>query len=50
MDSPDMGADEITPYNSPFVTPLKQEPSVELIQQHHRQADIVKKLSFVQKI
>lgn len=47
MDSPDMGADEITPYNSPFITPLKQEPSVELIQQ---QADIVKKLSFVQKI
>lgn len=27
----EFGVDETTPYNSPYATPLKQEPSVE----HH---------------
>ena len=50
MDSPDIGPDEVTPYNTPFGTPVKQGPSPEHLQQPSslRQADFVKKLSFLQ--
>ena len=56
MDSPDVAPDEVTPYNTPFGTPVKQGPSPEYLQQQQqqqkpsplRQAEIVKRLSFPQ--
>ena len=49
MDSPEVGANDTTPYNSPYATPLKQEMSVEHMQSRNtpiHDSDIVKKLKF----
>lgn len=45
LDVSDMDPDEVTPYNTPFGTPLKQEPS-SAVHTPLNQGDIVKKLSF----
>ena len=46
LDIPDMDPDEVTPYNTPFGTPMKQEASSTL-HTPLNQGDIVKKLSFM---
>jgi HD superfamily phosphohydrolase len=49
MDSPEIGANDTAPYNSPYATPLKQDMPVEPIQSHNTpmpDSDVVKKLKF----
>jgi len=46
LDVPDMDPDEVTPYSTPFGTPMKQEVS-DTLHTPLNQGDIVKKLSFM---